>query len=529
VVAEDDTAVRGRLRRNTALCWVWTFAAFTVWSLATPLWTSPDAPAHDLMAYHAVRDLSIEPTDVYSEGVTTNAITRAPRGLVQSAQTIDCYRYQATPANCLAPPTDDEALVDFVNPAGRNMPTYYLATGWPTFFVSVPHAVWAERVAASAIAALMVAWAFGAAMTRVRKSVAVTGLVMAVTPMTMYLGGAVNPNALEIVAGLALAACSVVFLQDGPTWLGRVMFRHAMIAATLMVTIRMLAPVWVLAWAVAFALLATRRHWAHVLSRRGLAWTALPVAGALFDLFWTLTSGITDYQAEPKYAYSLWTSLKMSQDQVESLTVLQQVGDYGWLDTPMPNGVYIRVLFAVLFLGFTAFLWLSTRQMVTVGWLFLAQYALPILMQAAQLNTNGLVWQGRYTLPLTVMVPVFLMMYAAPRVRAETWPQLVRVLAWSYPVAVLLLLSAHWRGLLVELRRNASGFNGPTILSGVWQPPLVSALTLIIVHVVLLAVVLALVLKLYSDDYAKLDRPVLGSPNPWRRGLELPRRAWRRA
>ena len=40
--------------------------------------------------------------------------------------------------------------------------------------------------------------------------------------MTMYLGGAVNPNSLEIVAGLALAACGVVFLQEGraPGWPG---------------------------------------------------------------------------------------------------------------------------------------------------------------------------------------------------------------------------------------------------------------------------------------------------------------------
>ena len=99
-------------------CWVWTFAAFTVWSLATPLWSSPDAPAHDLMAYHAVRDLSIEPTDVYANGGTSNAITYAPRGLVESAATVDCYRYLPTPANCMSPPTDDDTLVPFVNPAG---------------------------------------------------------------------------------------------------------------------------------------------------------------------------------------------------------------------------------------------------------------------------------------------------------------------------------------------------------------------------------------------------------------------------
>jgi hypothetical protein len=40
--------------------------------------------------------------------------------------------------------------------------------------------------------------------------------------------------------------------------------------------------------------------------------------------------------------------------------------------------------------------------------------------------------------------------------------------------------------------------------------------------------VFLLVLRLYSADYTLLDRPVLGTPSPWRRALELPRRLWRR-
>ncbi len=108
---------------------------------------APDAPAHDLMAYHAVRDLTIERTDAYANGGVTdtnptapggnsNAITYAPRGLVDSAATIDCYRFLPTPADCIKPPADDDTLVPFVNPAGRNLPTYYLATGWPSLWSS---------------------------------------------------------------------------------------------------------------------------------------------------------------------------------------------------------------------------------------------------------------------------------------------------------------------------------------------------------------------------------------------------------
>ncbi len=519
---------KGRLRRLTLLAWVWCFASFMVWSLATPLWTSPDAPAHDLMAYHAVRDLSIEKTDVFANGVTSNAITDVPKGLKDSSDSSGCYAFMIGPADCLVAPTDDMTLVPYVNPAGRNLPTYYLATGWPSLLVPVTLAVWADRVAAAALASLFVALAFGAVMTRTRRSVAVTGLAMAVTPMTMYLGGSVNPNTLEITTGLAIAACSVVFLQDGPeSWLGRAMYRNTMIAAAVMVSIRMLAPVWVLAWVVAFALLATRRHWAYVFSRRGLPWFCLPVVGALFDVGWTITSGITEFQAQPRFAYSFVTNLGLSKDQIDSITLGQQIGIFGWLDTPMPNGVYIQVLMVVMFLAFTSVLRLTMRQALVVVWLSVAQYVIPVVLQAVQYNTNGPVWQGRYTLPLTVMVPIFLMMYAAPRWRATPDRMLVWHVAWTYPLAVIVLASAHFRGLVVELRRNASGLNGPTVLSGVWQPPL-GALTLLIVQAVLLLVFVVLVLKLYARDYAVLDRAAVGLQNPWRGALDRVRRLVRR-
>ena len=301
-----------------------------------------------------------------------------------------------------------------------------------------------------------------------------------------------------------------MFLQDGPdTWLGRVMFRLAMVAAAVMVSIRMLAPVWVLAWAVAFALLATRRHWAHVFSARGLAWVALPVAGAVFDVVWTLTTGITSYQAEPKYANGLWTNLQLSRQQIEHNTLIQQIGNFGWLDTPDADVIYLRVLVAVSSSASSRSSGCRGARRLVVVFLFLAQYFLPVLMQAVQYNTNGLVWQGRYTLPLTVMLPMFLMLYAAPRLQARTHPALVSIVAWSFPIAVLVLLSVHWQGLVVQLRRNVSGFDGPSALSGGWQPPLVNPLTLIVVHSVLLLVVAAYVAKLFAADYARLDRPVL--------------------
>jgi hypothetical protein len=77
----------------------------------------------------------------------------------------------------------------------------------------------------------------------------------------------------------------------------------------------------VLAWAAAFVLLATRRHWRHMLSRRGVPWLALPVVGALFDVVWTVTSGVTDYQAQPKFTNTFWENVALSRSQIDRITM----------------------------------------------------------------------------------------------------------------------------------------------------------------------------------------------------------------
>jgi hypothetical protein len=489
---------RRRLAKVTLLCWIVTFGLGAVWSLSTPLWTTPDAPAHDLMAYHSVRDLTITSTDVYQSGVTSNAITAAPEGLVRSAATVKCYGFKPTvPASCLKYPSDADKLVDFVNPAGRNMPTYYLATGWPSLLVSVKHVIWADRLAALAIASFFSAWAASAALTRRRPSIALTGVAIAMTPMVLYFSGAVNPNSLEITAGAALAACGVAFIQERDNqWLAHVMFRRAMVAATVMVTIRMLAPVWVLCCVAALLLLTTRQHWRHMLSRRGLPWLALPALGAVFDLVWTTTSGVTQFQEEPKFHNSLWHNLMLSKNVIEGNHIQQQIGLFGWLDTPLFPGTYTLFEMAALFLMFVACIKLSSREFAAVALLFAGQYLLPIVLQALQWNTNGQVWQGRYTLPLTVALPIFTLMLSAPR-----WGRSsdLRRITWTFPVALGLLAWVHFRALTVEMRRNVSGAGGPSIIHGPWQPPL-GAATLLIVEALLLIGVVGFMVHLYRQD-----------------------------
>ncbi|WP_101523021.1 DUF2142 domain-containing protein [Nocardioides houyundeii] len=464
---------RTRLLVTTLVAWVWVFGCFMAWSVATPLWSTPDAPAHDLMAWHVGHgNLEPELTDVFASGVTSNAVMDVPEGLVQSASSFSCMVFQPeVPASCMTFPTDSETLVEFTNPAGRNMPTYYLATGWPSNLVPQQYAVYAERVAAAALAALFVAFAISAALTMRRPGVALTGVGLTLTPMVMYLGGAVNPNITEITAGIALAACGLAFWRDPDSWLGAAMFRRAMLAATVMVTIRMLAPFWVLIWAAAFVALARRRTWRAVLTRRNLPWAFLPAAGAVFDLWWTNHAELLSIQAEDKFDLSWPQRLMEAKQWIDSTTLVQQVGSFGWLELTLPPEQFTVIAWTTIFVLSTALVLLTRREVLVVVALGLATYAAPILLQAYQWNTTGGVWQGRYTLPVTVMVPVFALFLASERLDGDrAWLRRRLGIAWS--VAIAILAVGQLRAFLHLLRRNVSGTEGDSLFDGPWDPPL---------------------------------------------------------
>ncbi|WP_114423698.1 DUF2142 domain-containing protein [Nocardioides houyundeii] len=486
---ESPAPQRRTLLVRTLVVWVWVFACFLTWSLATPFWSSPDAPAHDLMAWHVGHGhLLPDPTEVLNSGVTSNAVTPAPEGLVRSAETVGCYAQERrTAAGCMVSPGDDADLVDFVNPAGRNFPTYYLATGWPSTLFDGVAALYAMRVAAAAIAALFVAWAASAAWTRARPMTALAGVAVALTPMAMYLGGAINPNSLEITAAMALAATSVVFLREPETWLGAVMYRRAMIAAGVMVTIRLLAPVWVLVWVVAFALVADRRAWRKVLTRRGLAWAAVPFLGAVFNVVWTYTAALTDYQDEPKHSLTLAQAFWASKENIDRVgSVSTQVGVFGWLDTVLPGSTYYYYALTVVFLVAVAWVFLPGREALVTAWLLVAAYLVPIVLQAAQWNTNGGVWQGRYTLPLSVMIPIITLVLAADRLQAPRVADLARRFTTVLPLAMVIVAWVHVSALRLQLRRNIEGLDGLAPAEERWSPvvpaeALVLALALLLV------------------------------------------------
>lgn len=489
-VAPDDTAdsrtsrtvSRGGLLRQTMLVWAAAFALVTMWSFASPLWSSPDEPAHALNAY-SVAHGNLYPkrtTEKTGTGVS-NAVMAIPAGLLDSATSIGCYAFHPNAsAACIAAPTNDPEKKRYVNPAGRYMPAYYLVSGAPSLLVPIEDAPRAMRTAATFLATLFIAWGITAAMTYRRRSIAVTGVVVCLTPMVLYLSGVVNPNSLEICASIAMCASTLVFLREPETWLGQAMFRRAMIAASAMVVTRTLSPIWLAVWFLAFAALASRDVWREFLTFRKLKWVILAILCICASLVWTFVSGVTQYQLKPQFSFSFDLRFFLSQQFIDLVTWPQEIGTFGWGDTHLADGTINMYLYTSVAIVVVAWTYLRFRGALVVIGLALIQYFLPIYLHAYQWNDNGAVWQGRYSLPLTVMVPITCLFLAANRIEESPRSATTRQIYWFFPTGVALLAFVHVTAILTQFRRNIGGMKSESTFDGPWKPPIPAQLIFIL-------------------------------------------------
>ncbi len=349
----------------------------------------------------------------------------------------------------------------------------------------------AERAVALALSALFVAWALTAALTVRRPGIAVLGVTASVTPMVMYLSGVVNPNSLEITGVLAMGACSLVVVRDPSSWLGSAFFRRTMLATAVVATLRLVSPAWVGVWLLMLVALLSWRGIVSVVRGRRAWWLILPIAGVFLNAAWAVFMQTATVDAPAVGSSGLIESWQLAKTRVEDGGLQQMVGGFGWLDTGLSNGVYFSYLFAVTAVVVGAWLLVTRRQALVVLGLVAATYLVPIAIQAVQWNEVGPVWQGRYTLPLAVLIVVAVTFMAAEHDGALHPPLLLRLRA-AYVGALSVFAYAHASAYVVQLRRNASGVDA-SMFDGTWAPPIGVLACLLLQLLLVLATYAALV------------------------------------
>lgn len=238
-----------------------------------------------------------------------------------------------------------------------------------------------------------------------------TYLLLVATPMAAFLWATVNPSGWEITAGLLFAyffARTWWSSESDPRtyWPGLIAIA---ITSLLFALARHSAMVWMAL--VIIAVVLTGRS----LLPRMQQWKVLLASapGFLAGIAWQLThpavhviknpDRIDDPQALDFAHYF------MQIEEILPVRLRQMVGVLGWLDTPVPQWMFLLVL-----IGWAAFIgYLFARTRIPVLFLvlgFLGTFLVPTVLEMVRWNDWPYWYQGRITLPFTIPFLFILLM-----------------------------------------------------------------------------------------------------------------------
>lgn len=449
-----------------ALWWT-TFACFavlcSVWSIGLPLFAAPDEPAHQIRAASVARG------QLLGRQVAPGSpleVVRAPLSLLDARAT--CFAFRAgVSASCQpALGATGGRLHDAVTYVGRYPPVYYAAVG---LFGRLPLGLSEPRTQRLG-SALLCAALLASAVVSLRSwpgSPGAAGLALALTPMTLFLCGTVNPSGLETAAAIGLWVGGLALLEPRAEVDVRLVVRVTF-AAIVLVLVRPLSPFWL---ACVTVVLLASAPWQVVrgLARRraiqlGGALTAAASAAAVawIVLVRALVVLPSSGAERPRTVLrAAQVALSMSDERFR-----QMIGNFGWLDDPVQYATIFVWLLGLGALLLPALVARARRRAFALAFLIVMVVLLPVLIEASQAQRIGYDWAGRYTLPLAVGVPLV----AARAMVAEPDDGQHRRL----DVAVVLLTGAGqlWAFVNALARYTVGTGHGLGLRHPQWTPPL---------------------------------------------------------
>lgn len=438
------------------------FLLVACWSVATPLMSSPDEPSHVVRAAGVVRgQVSLELREPLGGGATPGLAGRVslPSDYAASVALPNCFAFQSTQsADCqqeLPPADGGTAEVDTF--AGQYPPLYYALVGWPSLLLPAEAGITAMRLVSALLTSTLLTWG----LLRLRRMDAnragIWGAAVAVTPMCLFLGGTVNPAGFEVSAAFAFwTACLALALDRGAVTTGAM--AQAVVTGGLLVTTRSSGPAWALAIVVITLVAAPARRWREVLRHPRIWWFA--AATAVFcaaGAGWLLThpAVVTTEGAYPQLADLRVAVLAVVG--MGSQYLLNMIGDFGWLDAPSPPVTvmaWYAMAGALLLLAFSARR--RNRARIALLLLVLGTAAAPLALQVPTAVDTGIIWQGRYALPVAVGIPLLAALVVGLGERSAEDDLVRRVARGTLPV----VLVGHVAAFYWASRRYAEGLDG---------------------------------------------------------------------
>jgi len=437
------------------------FALVVSWSLSMPLFSGPDEPANFVRSAAVVRGefVGADAGVSLEKSYWTTTVNIDPQFGVANLVPWCFAPFSEKPACNLA--IEDAAFVD--NPPYTNMGRYpifpFLVSGAGTIFGANDVSVLASRLMLGAVAVALLGFAFSSVAHR---KGSVPALLMTITPGVIFLSAVMNPSALEIASAIALWTILPHVFESSP--LTRVELSGVAVAGVVLIGNRPLGPALYFV-ALVFCCVATG-GWARlgdVWKRLRSVWV-IHLCAIAFSIVWYVAvfsknTGSPVTEGSP--------SLGLRQQVIEAVqhipaVLAQGIGNFGWLDTPMPRMTLI--LYLLMLVPLLVFAISSTTRLV--GSMVVALCLVSALLVVAQdINYYNLLRnfgsQGRHVMPLLVGIPILAM-------RKVNLPSRINA-----AVAIVWALVMVWAGL-AALRRYAVGIRPGNQLEmytqAIWQP-----------------------------------------------------------
>jgi len=442
------------------------------WSLASPLFASPDEPAHvtRAVALDRLGEL-VGRTVTNASNPVTDITTPKDYSYAVTVRYLNCFAFRpTTPASCTRPLTASTTLVPTTTYVGRYPPLYYAIVGLPTRLVVSPTGLYLMRFMSALLNAAFLALAVMTVVTWSESRLLLVGLLLAATPMTFFLGSVVNPSGLEITSAICLWCSGLVLALERPQAPPPGLVAVVTASAATLLLARGLSPLWVVLIVALLALLAGWQGVLGITRAHAVRWSSLVlVPCAAFALVWVVVAHALD-------ALPIGTPVGAGETNAHLLAnifgqtggwIQQMIGDFGWLDTPAPLLTYLLWYGALGVVVLVALSCSRSRHVAGLLLLIAAVLVVPVILQYAEARRHGIGWQGRYTMPLAVGVPL-VAMALAERSEMLRWPRLRLATVLCVVIGV-----ADLAAFAENLRRYTVGVAGPIdFLRGSWHPPL---------------------------------------------------------
>ena len=474
-----QASTRGRL-----FSFVWAFVAVALsigaWSVATPLGAAPDEGGQWVQAAAAVRGQLHDQQFVLQIGHTPvgrSGLVEVPAWVANANELGSCFAGRPNvPAGCSPGVGNDTKTVRSASVFSDYPRLFYLIVGVPSLLATGSGALYGMQYAAALLDAGLIALGLFLLAHYHPRRLSMLGAMVALSPMVLFISGAVNPSGFETAAGFA-SWCGGLCVVERIV-IPRALALLTSLAFVLLILSRPISPVNA---ALIIAVLAVFVGWTRaraLLSERSFRPVWISVIGAVLVAGFSLVFlGIPSEFGIPEkpplsFLGVLWLMLRWTGGQLR-----QCIGDFASGEPPTPNWVVIvwtLVLAGLLIYGLAVSR--SVRRAMPL--LILGMLAILVIFEAPEINPVGFYWQGRYWLPLAVGLPLMASAIEPRRVyrrvRSAAVSPALQLAGFGSVLAVLSV--AQVGAFLTALHRYETGLGVPAGSPVKWTPPGGSAL-----------------------------------------------------